>query len=391
MGMDKVWTRLQVIDNQLVNFGKQPAKCGAKTCSYIVDKKTGFFFIFIVESNLLIMLKICNGFQCKARRWAIKRPGTANLFTLFLLFFSIFLGLHDAHAQVGIGTSSPNPSAALEVNSSSKGMLVPRMLEAQKNAILAPAQGLLIYQTNPPVGFYYYNNGWIYINSVGPQGANGKNTLVKTTTEPAGANCATGGVKLEFGLDVNDNNVLDAAEINALLTKYVCNGTGFSHYIGEVFAGGVVFHVWRDAAGAEHGLIVALTNLASSSVWSNVGATSIGAASQNTWDGLNNSLAITGQPGHTQSAAAQCLSYVSNGQTDWYLPSYAEMSLLWTNLFNVNKTLSVTGAASQISLFSYWTSTEDNDSQAFSFTFSNGSPTVLPKSVSLSIRAIRSF
>ena len=64
----------------------------------------------------------------------------------------------------------------------------------------------------------------------GPQGAtgsnglNGKNTLVKTTTENAGANCATGGVKLEYGLDVNGNNILESTEINATLTKYVCNG-----------------------------------------------------------------------------------------------------------------------------------------------------------------------
>jgi hypothetical protein len=247
------------------------------------------------------MKKICNGFTVEAAGWVIKRPGTTKAFALFFLLVSFFLGLHDAQAQVGVGTTTPSPSAALDVSSSSKGMLVPRMLEAQRTAIIAPAPGLLVYQTNPPIGFYYYNNGWIYINSVGPQGATGKNTLVKTTTEPAGANCTIGGVKLEFGLDANDNSVLDAAEINASLTKYVCNGTGFTHYIGEVFAGGVVFHVWRDAAGAEHGLIVALNNLASGSVWSNVGGTSIGAASQNTWDGLNNSLAITGQAGHTQS------------------------------------------------------------------------------------------
>ena len=58
----------------------------------------------------------------------------------------------------------------------------------------------------------------------GANGTNGQNTLVKTTTETAGSNCTTGGVKLEYGLDVNSNGVLDANEINASLTKYVCNG-----------------------------------------------------------------------------------------------------------------------------------------------------------------------
>ena len=60
--------------------------------------------------------------------------------------------------------------------------------------------------------------------SNGTNGTNGQNTLVKTTTEAAGANCTTGGIKLEYGLDANSNGVLDVAEVNATLTKYVCNG-----------------------------------------------------------------------------------------------------------------------------------------------------------------------
>ena len=58
----------------------------------------------------------------------------------------------------------------------------------------------------------------------GTNGADGKNTLAKTTTEAAGANCTTGGVKIEYGLDANNNGILDLTEINASLTKYVCNG-----------------------------------------------------------------------------------------------------------------------------------------------------------------------
>jgi hypothetical protein len=58
----------------------------------------------------------------------------------------------------------------------------------------------------------------------GTNGTNGQNSLVITTTESAGANCTTGGVKLEYGLDANANGVLDAGEINAALTKYICNG-----------------------------------------------------------------------------------------------------------------------------------------------------------------------
>ncbi|MEN9340520.1 MAG: hypothetical protein RIQ62_1832, partial [Bacteroidota bacterium] len=46
----------------------------------------------------------------------------------------------------------------------------------------------------------------------GANGIDGKNTLANTTLEPAGANCAIGGVKIEYGLDANNNGVLDATE-----------------------------------------------------------------------------------------------------------------------------------------------------------------------------------
>ena len=58
----------------------------------------------------------------------------------------------------------------------------------------------------------------------GINGTNGFNTLVATTTVTAGAQCPTGGIKLEYGLDINNNGLLDASEITSSLTKYVCNG-----------------------------------------------------------------------------------------------------------------------------------------------------------------------
>lgn len=59
----------------------------------------------------------------------------------------------------------------------------------------------------------------------GVAGTNGLNALIKTTTEAAGVNCTNGGTKIETGLDANGNGVLDASEVNASQTKYVCNGS----------------------------------------------------------------------------------------------------------------------------------------------------------------------
>ena len=62
------------------------------------------------------------------------------------------------------------------------------------------------------------------IGAAGSNGLNGQNALVKTILEAPGPNCTTGGIKVESGLDANNNGILDAAEVNALLTTYVCNG-----------------------------------------------------------------------------------------------------------------------------------------------------------------------
>lgn len=50
----------------------------------------------------------------------------------------------------------------------------------------------------------------------------GKTSLVKTKTEPAGANCPFGGTKIESGIDLNNNNQLDATEVNEAASSYVC-------------------------------------------------------------------------------------------------------------------------------------------------------------------------
>lgn len=62
-----------------------------------------------------------------------------------------------AKAQVGIGTTEPHSSAQLDVNSTTKGLLIPSMNGTARDAIADPADGLLIYQTDGIKGFYYYN------------------------------------------------------------------------------------------------------------------------------------------------------------------------------------------------------------------------------------------
>ena len=69
---------------------------------------------------------------------------------------------YNTTGNVGIGTSSPTTSAILDLSSTTQGVLVPRMTAAQKNAISSPTTGLLIFQTDAPSDFYYYNgSSWM--------------------------------------------------------------------------------------------------------------------------------------------------------------------------------------------------------------------------------------
>jgi hypothetical protein len=84
---------------------------------------------------------------------------------LFILLF-LATGL-SAWSQVGINTdgTTPDNSAILDVKSTNKGMLVPRMTSAQRTAIASPATGLLVYQSDGVGGFYFYNGTtWVSLN-----------------------------------------------------------------------------------------------------------------------------------------------------------------------------------------------------------------------------------
>ena len=90
--------------------------------------------------------------------------------TIFRFFifpgFILMLPCLSTFSQVGISTdgTSPDISAMLDLKSTNKGFLVPRMTAMQRNGITPVATGLLVYQTDAPAGFYYYNGTkWIFL------------------------------------------------------------------------------------------------------------------------------------------------------------------------------------------------------------------------------------
>ena len=97
-----------------------------------------------------------------------------------LIVLMLFTAL--SYAQVGINIATPHASSALDITSTTGGLLVPRMTEVQRDDINSssnPAIGLMIYQTDGASGFYFWNgSAWTKIDGVaGPQGTDGNDGL----------------------------------------------------------------------------------------------------------------------------------------------------------------------------------------------------------------------
>jgi hypothetical protein len=83
---------------------------------------------------------------------------------ILCIFFST-IGFSSI-AQVGIGTTSPETSAALELKSTTQGFLLPRMTQVQMNAIELPQKGLTLFCTDCPEPGWMVHNGADYENVI---------------------------------------------------------------------------------------------------------------------------------------------------------------------------------------------------------------------------------
>ncbi|MBI5010176.1 MAG: hypothetical protein HZB98_11145, partial [Bacteroidia bacterium] len=110
---------------------------------------------------------LCNG---GAWRW---QPGKRAVFapSVIVLLMMILLSVIDVgktYGQQGVGISEnpivPHASSILELQSTLRGFLAPRMTTAERTAIASPAQGLLVFDTTTQ-SFWYYNSGWKAIAS----------------------------------------------------------------------------------------------------------------------------------------------------------------------------------------------------------------------------------
>jgi len=200
----------------------------------------------------------------------------------------------------------------------------------------------------------------------GPTGPMGTGAAGPTgNTGLAGSNGATG-ITGATGL----NGATGATGSLGAIGSTGATGSGlFSHYIGELYQGGIIVSVWQDSS-VEHGLIAALTDQSTNAAWSNVDSTLIGATAQSPFAGEVNAPAIISQVGQTASAALLCKNYTGGGYTDWYLPAIWELQQCYDASMIISRVLGGTNTFQFNSR--YWSSTEYDISTAWAVDFHYG-------------------
>jgi hypothetical protein len=142
-----------------------------------------------------------------------------------LTFFLVFL---NGNAQTGIGTTTPSPSAKLEVASSNQGFLPPRIALTATNAaspVTSPATGLLVYNTattgtapnNVAPGYYYWNgSAWVAIlSNITTSSISGNGTTTTLTNFGAEVNTQSG---TSYTLTATDNGKIISCTSNSAVT-----------------------------------------------------------------------------------------------------------------------------------------------------------------------------
>jgi hypothetical protein len=335
------------------------------------------------------------------------------------------------YAQIGINNETPDASAALDITSTTGGLLVPRMTNAQRQAISNPAAGLQIFVTDfeggrfmfydgtewgtlsftekrpdaPTIGTAVAGNQQATVPFTAPSSNGGSAiTSYTATSSPGGitgiiSQSGSGSITVT-GLTNGTAYTFTVTATNAIGTSLASDASNSvipAPQVGDFYQGGVVFHIFEDGdtgyvAGETHGLIAAVQDQSSGIRWYNGSYDTTGATGTAIGTGATNTTTIISEQGPTETsyAAGLARAYTGGGHTDWFLPSKDELNKMYLKRGDINTT-AVANGGSDFSTNHYWSSTEFVNTVAWGQYFANGSQFYYFKDYSFHVRAVRAF
>jgi len=265
--------------------------------------------------------------------------------------------------------TDPTGGTSYTITGTSQLLSVPYALHAKTAESIT---GTVNYTETDPIFASSVANGITALDT-----ANWNNHTVDTqldSTDIANLGYVAGTTQVTAGTNVTVTGTGTTA------SPYVVNATSTPEpfYLGQDTLGGIVYYIYKDATGTQHGLIVSKTE--STAQWQASGTLT---NANRTEDGAFNTALMT------NSTAA---TYVTGLGAGWYLPSIDELVLLYYNRFSVNKALRAGSFTLLSETANYWSSTEVNTPDAFYFRFANGHANFTgTKNNTLSVRAVRAF
>ena len=340
------------------------------------------------------------------------------------------------YAQIGINNENPDASAALDITSTTAGFLMPRMTNAQRQAISNPAAGLQVFVTDfdggsvmlyngtewgtlsftkkrpdaPIIGTATLGNAQATVPFTAPSSDGGSAITSYTATSSPGG--ITGTLSQSGSGSITVTGLTNATAYTFTVTATNAIGTSLasaasnsvipaSEQVGDFYGGGVVFYIFESGdtgyiAGETHGLIAAVedqaNNILSYIRWYNGQNITTGATGTAVGTGADNTTTIISVQGATETsyAAGLARAYTGGGYTDWFLPSKDELNKMYTNRATINTT-AASNSGSDFSNWYYWSSTENDGGNAWAQHFLSGYQYGVNKYSTRNVRAVRAF